>query len=170
MLDVGGIGGQKAPSAKRCIKTSSLSFLRVSIFGVRKHRAPKGALRRGVTAVKVTRVQTSQKAPSAKRCIKTWPRPGLPRDTRAHRQKAPSAKRCIKTSTRRRRASRSLRGQKAPSAKRCIKTAPMDQRHPMGRRSQKAPSAKRCIKTVTAHTTINTSTSTSESTERQKVH
>ena len=41
--------GQKAPSAKRCIKTVSRSRRRTCQCQVRKHRAPKGALRqRGV--------------------------------------------------------------------------------------------------------------------------
>ena len=38
-------GSQKAPSAKRCIKTSLLSAVCRSVLDVRKHRAPKGALR-----------------------------------------------------------------------------------------------------------------------------
>ena len=37
--------GQKAPSAKRCIKTSGASGGDPAFGGVRKHRAPKGALR-----------------------------------------------------------------------------------------------------------------------------
>ena len=41
------VRGQKAPSAKRCIKTEGI-YERVPIHRllVRKHRAPKGALRR----------------------------------------------------------------------------------------------------------------------------
>ena len=39
--------GQKAPSAKRCIKTPPLTASKASISSVRKHRAPKGALRPG---------------------------------------------------------------------------------------------------------------------------
>ena len=40
-------GSQKAPSAKRCIKTERLRTpLRREAFRVRKHRAPNGALRR----------------------------------------------------------------------------------------------------------------------------
>ena len=63
--------GQKAPSAKRCIKTSiPTSFLVIWIVVVRKHRAPKGALRRG-KASSPARRHSGQKAPSAKRCIKT---------------------------------------------------------------------------------------------------
>ena len=37
--------GQKAPSAKRCIKTGGGHGVWAGILGVRKHRAPKGALR-----------------------------------------------------------------------------------------------------------------------------
>ena len=39
--------------------------------GVRKHRAPKGALRHRYIAVCTCLVWICQKAPSAKRCIKT---------------------------------------------------------------------------------------------------
>ena len=87
---------QKALSAKRCIKTrcrSSPTMRRGT--RVRKHRAPKGALRQSAF-VCGNGVVARQKAPSAKRCI----------ETHVHvehvaefdlRQKAPSAKRCIKT-------------------------------------------------------------------------
>ena len=67
--------------------------------GVRKHRAPKGALRLAESVADALYDVVSQKAPSAKRCIKTcscvplWPWALL-------RQKAPSAKRCIKTNMR----------------------------------------------------------------------
>ena len=111
-------GSQKAPSAKRCIKTSNRAPEFPREPKVRKHRAPKGALRS--LPGRVDTVLVSQKAPSAKRCIKT-----LSTSTAAcvSRQKAPSAKRCIKTmldsgcpllnhSA----------SQKAPSAKRRIKT------------------------------------------------
>ena len=61
---------------------------------VRKHRAPKGALRLTYSRVRASKFLSCQKAPSAKRCIKT--------DLLSSRhclipQKAPSAKRCIKT-------------------------------------------------------------------------
>ena len=39
---------QKAPSAKRCIKTLQWCACDAWIWLVRKHRAPKGALRQGV--------------------------------------------------------------------------------------------------------------------------
>ena len=68
-------GSQKAPSAIRCIKTL-LSFICLSkyAFGqVRKHRAPKGALRRVEDNSTSELANPSQKAPSTKRCIKTPP-------------------------------------------------------------------------------------------------
>ena len=62
---------------------------------VRKHRAPKGALRHVHFIALQVRQLHGQKAPSAKRCIKT-------ENLVSHshvliRQKAQSAKRCIKT-------------------------------------------------------------------------
>ena len=63
---------------------------------VRKHRAPKGALRH-TPSVEQFDHSSCQKAPSAKRCIKTVQN-HLPGKIRKRpRQKAPSAKRCIKT-------------------------------------------------------------------------
>ena len=63
---------------------------------VRKHRAPKDALRRHHLSTSADVVDGSQKAPSAKRCIKTGRRKRGTPGTES-RQKAPSAKRCIKT-------------------------------------------------------------------------
>ena len=64
-------GRQKAPSAKRCIKTiSHPGGAGIPSTLVRKHRAPKGALRRLEPIVDVRNHAVSQKAPSAKRCIK----------------------------------------------------------------------------------------------------
>ena len=87
--------GQKAPSTKRCIKTPpcatasnrrslpvrkhrapkgalrhAMRGLASNLVPVRKHRAPKGALRHIGFPVAVA-VFSCQKAPSAKRCIKT---------------------------------------------------------------------------------------------------
>ena len=63
--------GQKAPSAKRCIKTDARNGAhRVRDSCVRKHQAPKGALRRQLPMPSYF-TSRSQKAPSAKRCIKT---------------------------------------------------------------------------------------------------
>ena len=64
---------------------------------VRKHRAPKGALRQvgGPSGEEVGGF--GQKAPSAKRCIETWTRRRS--GVLSLSQKAPSAIRCIKTRT-----------------------------------------------------------------------
>ena len=136
---------QKAPSAKRCIKTSStcsrlpVSSLSESTERQKVHQDPANMCRGQHKLI------NRQKAPSAKRCIKTI---GLDADADIEeRQKAPSAKRCIKTradggpdsrpnplseSTERQKVHQdtvdtllgrpALTGQKAPSAKRCIKT------------------------------------------------
>ena len=61
---------QKAPSAKRCIKTKLVDENDVRLNLVRKHRAPKGALRPVKAGSNLIDV-AGQKAPSAKRCIKT---------------------------------------------------------------------------------------------------
>ena len=63
-------GSQKAPSAKRCIKTSNRAPEFPREPKVRKHRAPKGALRPNRVGMFSDLIQ-GQKAPSAKRCIKT---------------------------------------------------------------------------------------------------
>ena len=70
---------QKAPGAKWCIKTAQQgSFFSSLLWGrVRKHRAPKGALRPCYHPHLLTNYKLSQKAPSAKRCIKTWGEPPL---------------------------------------------------------------------------------------------
>ena len=87
---------QKAPSAKRCIKTEVTSSSDSQLSPVRKHRAPKGALRLSFDHLTRVGYYRRQKAPSAKRCIKTLSRSAL-RSPRPPGQKAPSAKRCIKT-------------------------------------------------------------------------
>ena len=93
MEDANGLG-QKAPSAKRCIKTDCLNRLPGSKGTVRKHRAPKGALR-------PSQPPSSQPIPRVRkhRAPKGALRPRfLPRYACAYlRQKAPSAIRCIKT-------------------------------------------------------------------------
>jgi len=70
--------------------------LRSTTPGVIKHRAPNGALRRGIVSDSVGCVIESHKAPSTKRCIKTCQTTGC-QPLRAYCHKAPSAKRCIKT-------------------------------------------------------------------------
>ena len=63
---------QKAPSAKRCIKTLRESHLKTREFTrVRKHRAPKGALRRTLVTTWHRNLFSGRKAPSAKRRINT---------------------------------------------------------------------------------------------------
>ena len=59
---------QKAPSTRRCIKTS-LSSLSQGGTHVRKHPAPEGALRRAASHRWCS--SSCQKAPSTRRCIKT---------------------------------------------------------------------------------------------------
>ena len=88
--------GQKAPSAKRCIKTWLTHNARARRNRwVRKHRAPKGALRNHVEYAIRPIGGNGQKTPSAKRCIKTAC--GHAGYRQRWCQKAPSAKRCIKT-------------------------------------------------------------------------
>ena len=119
----------------------------VRVPSVRKHRAPKGALRHMANLASSTTANNSrQKAPSAKRCIKTPPRP-LRASGGARRQKAPSAKRCTKTRGSHARRCEGCAGQKAPSTKRCIKTCLSPLSRERDQHCQKAPSAKRCIKT-----------------------
>ena len=65
------VRGQKAPSAKMCIKTCHGEPPLFTSSVVRKHRAPKGALRQPEQGKQDSDDHTSQKAPSTKRCIKT---------------------------------------------------------------------------------------------------
>ena len=67
-------GGQKAPSAKRCIKTTLRSWTSPSFSLVTKHRAPKGCIKTEAGRWSCRKLWR-QKAPSAKRCIKTTPLP-----------------------------------------------------------------------------------------------
>ena len=88
-----------AARTKRCIKTAKSSSLDHRRSRVRKHRAPKGALRPNLTLLSGVKA-SSQKAPSAIRCIKTEdPRSMVGSPVRTG-QKAPSAIRCIKTGPR----------------------------------------------------------------------
>ena len=163
--------GQKAPNARRCIKTPRVHASRFHRDWVRKHRAPKGALRHQRPDGERPKMRC-QIAPSTKRCIKTRFRDILVL-SRFRCQKAPSAKRCIKTRGQipQRRSGREVRKHRAPkgalrrlatSLRRCGRLSVRKHRAPKGalrprnRRSardsssvlsQKAPSAKRCIKT-----------------------
>ena len=159
---------------------------------VRKHRAPKGALRQHCLRRNHGH-DVGQKAPSAKRCIKTQkPPPAPPHTSRVRKHRAPKGalrprmRRALDTlnmCVRKHRAPKgALRlegvfhawgehfvGQRAPSAKRCIKTRALRRTSARHESSQKAPSAKRCIKTRAPHTS-GPCRVPSESTERQKVH
>ena len=168
------LASQKAPSAKRCIKTTRLDMRRTPLAGVRKHRAPNyalrptsrsgkvrrkpvvrkhrapnGALRQVLPQRSVVDVVPSQKAPSAKWCIKTkhtMTTAEMPR----HRQKVPSAKRCIKTcdSLIMAIARDSVRKHQEPKGALRRRDFMMRSHSAL---SQKAPSAKRCIKTCDRH-------------------
>ena len=93
---------QKAPSTIRCIKTSDAgASCPESAHPVRKHRAPKGALRRWNPPNSGVRRQVRKH-----RAPKGALRPlvvdlNVDRGINGERQKAPSAKRCIKTLRRR---------------------------------------------------------------------
>ena len=114
--------GQKAPSAIRCIKTGSPPRGRSHPCRVRKHRAPKGALRRLLYGG-LTISGTCQKAPSAIRCIKTARTVvltiGLVSSVRKHR----APKGALRPRGADVHSASHLVGQKTPSAKRCIKTS-----------------------------------------------
>ena len=156
---------QKAPSAKRCIKTVAAVIVETTRRVVRKHRAPKGALRPEwrCARCRFPRVRKHRAPKGALRRV-TYS------DTNADMssQKAPSAKRCIKTDFTTS-AEGFVRSQKAPSAKRCIKTAGV-QRHvrcPRCVRKHRAPKgALRRSFCASSRARF----SASESTERQKVH
>ena len=80
--------GQKAPSAKRCIKTNrSCRPHTRALAQVRKQRAPKGALRLTNAASSSDSHLLSQKVPSAKRCIKTRRRLQPPNQVRGVRKR-----------------------------------------------------------------------------------
>ena len=134
---------------------------------LRKHRAPKGALRLSWSA-QLGSTSQSQKAPSAKRCIKTCEReaPGSHGHTvRKHRAPKGAFRRScddVRDLTR-----AIVRKRRAP------KGALRLGRSHAGLASslrQKAPSAKRCIKTTPTSKPRRAKRFKSESTERQKVH
>ena len=111
---------------------------------VRKHRAPKGTLRR-VTMDPSISTGSSQKAPSAKSCIKTGQPCSFLREP--SESESTERKRCIKTPSMSHCISRVSPGQEAPSAKRCIKTPSRATSRLPSLPGQKVPSAIRCIKT-----------------------
>ena len=119
--------GQKAPRAKRCIKTPHSVQSMNMMFSVRKHRAPKGALRRWSSSSR-GRFLSCQKAPSPKRCIKTAPSRCAQVEVPA-RQKAPRVKRRITM-----RRSASVRWDRLSAAP--ARTQPRPPRHNAGRPRQ----------------------------------
>ena len=138
---------QKAPSAKRCIKTSKHMLIKHIHHQVRKHRAPNGALRREPSDVGVEADVRGQKAPSAKRCIKTRSLSrsrGARLTVRKHRAPKGALRHHIKCNQRIR--TFDVRKHRAPKgALRPVQ----EPRQPLCRSfGQKAPSAKRCIKTT----------------------
>ena len=186
---------QKAPSAKRCIKTARPTVRRSSCGAGQKAPSAKRCIKTRVTGSSARRRRSRQKAPNAKRCIKTCsdrcddlvalrvrkhraPNNALRLPTQSTplvschstSQKAPSAKRCIKTpQCPFVRQVRILR-QKAPSAKRCIKTrsqSPGRQATPPSVRKHRAPKGALRLDHVDGSCL---SFSMLESTERQKVH
>ena len=137
---------QKAPSAKRCIKTR---FQRVPQLNrrhkVRKHRAPNGALRRcGAELIAVHRF-AGQKAPSAKRCIKT-------RQTRARNSSATTP----------------VRKHRAPKGTLRPCTAGRSPTGSHNARKHRAPNG--VLRPPAWGRTNRATASASESTERQTVH
>ena len=160
--------GQKAPRAKRCIKICRQRPARQPAYRVRKHRAPKGALRRNVLS-QVRFLVEGEKPPSAKRCIKT----------RKYR-----TMRCASSHVRKHRAPKgALRPPAMPSTshfsfsvrkhlapKGALRREPPVRQCSRANDSQKAPSAKRCIKTRHGWCQPRLCCPGSESTEHQKVH
>ena len=138
---------QKAPSAKKRIKTAPRVANAGAHFFGQKASSAKRCIKTCCVGVMLSMFQKDgQKASSAKRCIKTiHSRNSM--EFGLGSQKAPSAKRCIKTHGQAWRQPCRLpwvRKHRAPNGalrrhKTVIRT--------ILRESQKAPSAKRCIKT-----------------------
>ena len=140
------IVGQKAPSAKRCIKTRS-PYRQKPAWFVRKHRAPKVALRPPSRRAFTPPIMPGQKAPSAKRCIKTAKSCSYVKNVFSSVRKHRAPKGALRQHVHHQWNPLGEVGQKAPSAKRCIKTRTLYPPVRQRRVRQKAPSAKRCIKT-----------------------
>ena len=160
---------QKAPSAKRCIKTRFRGLLLRSSCRVRKHRAPNGALRHWFCTHDPAGRMYCQKAPSAKRCIKTQERRGSPQGSCGSVRKHRAPKGALRPrSSHSPQLSFFVRKHRAPKG--ALRQA--YRQNPGGDldRSQKAPSAKRCIKTCSASRWGEPPSRASESTERQKAH
>ena len=111
---------QKARSAKRCIKTLRPTFcVRVPVTRVRKHRAPKGALRLQARTHRSRCRSCVRKHRAPKGALR--PGPDRRRVGRRVVRKHRAPKGALRLCSRGIKPFESL-GQKAPSAKRCIKT------------------------------------------------
>ena len=185
--------GQKAPSAKRYIKTQVRQERENRVVVARNHRAPKGALRQMVLTVHSLICGSGQKAPSATRCIKTIHASWHERSS-SPSQKAPSGQNFARNSllstlhhlleaAEFQRSDFKHRNNRpvitcnifeelsVARTKRSIKTVrALNTRGYRCSLGQKAPSAKRCIKTRYRQGERNSRSRWSESTERHKVH
>ena len=137
--------GQKAPSAKRCIKTVKEGLAAVFGLGVRQHRAPKGALRHLHARLDVAPVRLVRKHRAPKGALRPV--------SHDHQE--------------------TVLGEWSESAERQKVHQDMTGRGIMRKSrigGQKAPSAKRRIKTESPRWTPSTGHFVSESTERHKAH
>ena len=141
--------GQKAPSAKRCIKTWLTHNARARRNRwVRKHRAPKGGLRQPSPSSSGSRcpVRKHRAPKGALRRPSGKTSTGLLQLVGKHRAPKGALRNHVEYAIR----PIGGNGQNTPSAKRCIKTACGHAGYRQ-RWCQKAPSAKRCIKTRIKH-------------------
>ena len=194
-LEAAGNVGQKAPSAKRCIKTPGYGSTDAYCRGeVRKHQAPKGALRLS-QATTGSLLDEGQKAPSAIRRIKTYralsPHRHWPERVRKNRAPKGAFRLggldtgvghcpCVRKHRAPKGALRQLHRLVGGDFRRTVKKhraqngalrreiLPIMNVSPSS--GQKAPSAKRRIKTVHFIALHVCQLHESESTERQKVH
>ena len=138
-------GCQEAPSAKRCIKTVKEGLAAVFGLGVRQHRAPKGALRHLHARLDVAPVRLVRKHRAPKGALRPV--------SHDHQE--------------------TVLGEWSESAERQKVHQDMTGRGIMRKSrigGQKAPSAKRRIKTESPRWTPSTGHFVSESTERHKAH
>ena len=137
------ISVRKHRAPKGALRRSDIRIKELVDDLARKHRAPKGALR--PVRLQSSRVVECQKAPSAKRCIKTAQR------DRARgvccRQKEPSAKRCIKTLLSGAFRGPCRRSESTKHQKGALRPLTLEDIDLAVTRRHTAPSAKRCIKT-----------------------
>ena len=135
---------------------------------VRKHRAPKSALRLGVHLSECLQVNPVRKHRAPNGALRPERRVVLIDPTEC--QKAPSAKRYIKTGVGSGSVSLRCDGQKAPSAKRCIKTEASARTMCYRRQVRKHRAPKGALRPLVMGVTVEVDVVRSESTERQKVH